>query len=361
MWGNHNGERIRHRLADGLKDDSTNRTFMFRARDGWGRAVIAKQSDVDIVAQQKQLHAQRLKQFRDYDTYGSIPIAYELPNERDVTIAIDNAEGLRVRNLIGQYPREAGPVTDHWDGLDDQGNPVQPGHYTATVLHHEPVEMKLVNSVYSSSTPPWDTEEGRKLWGSNHGHPTAVAIRGDVQTVYFNSTEGGSGIIRIDDQGIIQWADHNEMIDGTIGEKYIYGLSQNMWQNKTLLFRFAIQNGKLTPFDDAARTPSPTLLDDRGIPDQPLHGNAFRYVQRFRLADHAEDLPEGWRVDSPSRVAAWFDGLMTRWLDRVVVAGGSETSQAAGPLIVSFTGSSIGVFGEETLDSGRYEVWINGS
>jgi hypothetical protein len=94
------------------------------------------------------------------------------------------------------------------------------------------------------------------------------------------------------------------MIDGTIGEKYIYGLSQNMWQNKTLLFRFAIQNGKLTPFDDAARTPSPTLLDDREIPTTSSlalgHGSLWacfpgRALQRINAdtGEISESLPVG--------------------------------------------------------------------
>jgi len=262
MWGNADGTMLAHRLADGIKDDTVNRIFMFRARNGWGKATIRKEGNLDITEEQIALQKVRLKQFQDYDTYGSVPIAYEIPEKRDVTIAIDDANGLRVRNLFGQYPRDAGKVVDNWDCLDDAGNPVKPGNYKATVLHHKPIELKFFNSCYSSATPPWPTETGTKLWGSNHGYPTSVATRGDVTVLYFTGTEGGSGIQRIDDKGILQWTDGNEFLDGTIDDTYAYGLSKSSWQDSTLLFRFKLTDGHLTPFDDGKRTPSPKLLPD---------------------------------------------------------------------------------------------------
>ena len=268
MWGNPSADNVQHRLADGVKDDSVNRIFMFRAREGWGRAVLVDQNQVDTRAEQLALHETRLKRFQDFDTYGSVAIDYELPGERDVTIAIDDPDGVRVRNLIGQFPRDGGTQTDLWDGLDDDGNPVEPGQYQATILHHEPVEMEFFNSVYSSAIPPWTTDEGARLWGSNHGHPTSVATKDDVTVLFFTGTEGGSGIQRVDANGVIQWADGNEFIDGTIDEQYVYGLSKNMWVEQTLLFRFKVDGGQIVPFDDEQRTPSPVLLPDRDISTQ---------------------------------------------------------------------------------------------
>lgn len=266
MWGNADGTLLAHRLADGIKDDTVNRIFMFRARTGWGKAVISDRGRLDITEQQKALQQARLKRFVDYDTYGSVPVTYTLPEKRDVTIAIDDAQGRRVRNLFGQYPREAGKVTDKWDCLDDAGRPVKPGKYTATVVHHKPIELVFYNSCYSSATPPWVTEAGAKLWGANHGHPTSVATRGPVTILLFTGTEGGSGIQLINDDGIIQWSDGNEFVDGTLDDTYAYGLSRSSWQQKTLLFRYRLKDGQLTPFDDPQRTPSPALLPDSNIP-----------------------------------------------------------------------------------------------
>ncbi|HEX3133474.1 MAG TPA: FlgD immunoglobulin-like domain containing protein [Planctomycetota bacterium] len=270
LWGNHDGSSSSHRLADGIKDESVNRIFMFRARKGWGKAVISASGKLSISDDQRALQRERLKRFQDYDTYGSVPITYTVPAKSDVTIAIDDAQGRRVRNLFGQYPRDTGSVTDKWDAVDDQGNPVPPGEYTATILHHQPIALKLFNSVYSSATPPWPTEKGTLLWGSNHGHPTSVATRGDVTVLFFTGTEGGSGIQRINDQGIIQWSDGQEFLAGAIDEKFVYGLSRSAWQRKTLIFRYELKTGQLTPFTDAARSPSALLFGDADVADGSL-------------------------------------------------------------------------------------------
>ncbi|RYD33461.1 MAG: hypothetical protein EOP87_10935, partial [Verrucomicrobiaceae bacterium] len=136
MWGNGDGTEMTHRLADNLKDDKVNRIFFFRARDGWGRAVISAKGNLEITAGQKALQAQRLKQFVNHDTEGPVDIRYTLPEDRDVTIAIDDAQGRSVRNLFGQFPRPKGENTDHWDGMDDNGNPVPAGDYRVSIVDH---------------------------------------------------------------------------------------------------------------------------------------------------------------------------------------------------------------------------------
>ena len=275
MWGNGDGTYLSHRLADGIKDELVNRIFMFRARNGWGRATIRDHGQLDVTTQQMALQKVRLKRFADYDTYGSIPIQYELQEKRDVSVVIDDATGQRVRCLFGQYPRETGKVIDYWDGLDDAGNPVPVGKYTATVVHHRPIDIKFYNSVYSSATPPWVTEAGSKLWGANHGHPTSVATRGTNTVLLFTGTEGGSGIQLINDAGIIQWANANEFLDATLDDTYAYGLSASGWSQQTLLFRFRLADGAIVPFDDAQHTPSPALLANAKIPKESSIAFAF--------------------------------------------------------------------------------------
>ncbi len=282
MWGNNDGTRMVHRLADGIKDDTVNRIFMFRARTGWGSATLRSGGNLNIADEQRQLQAKRLRRFVDYDTYGSVPFTYELPDARDVSVVIDDDQGRRVRCLFGQYPRNQGEITDFWDCLDDNGNPVPAGRYKATVVHHKPVSLSFVNSAYSSATPPWVTEAGTKLWGSNHGHPTSVATRGDVTLLFFTGTEGGSGIQKIDDNGIIEWTDSNEFLDGTLDDRYAYGFSRSSWQQKTILFRFDLRNGAIVPFDDPDRTPSPMIMQEHDIPDESTlalgHGKLWALV-----------------------------------------------------------------------------------
>ncbi len=267
MWGSSDGTSLIHRLVDNMKNDKVNRIFFFRARDGWGRAVLSDKGNLGITAAQKALQAARLKQFINYDTQGPVAITYTLPDDRDVTIAIDNAQGVRVRNLIGQYPRSKGTNTDFWDGLDDKGSPLPPGEYTVRIVDHAPITVRLYNSLYNAATPPWSTDKGARYWGSNHGHPTTVATRGDVTIIGFTGTEGTSGVLRTSPEGIIQWSDSSEILDATIGEKYVYTFSRESYTNKVLLRRFDIQTGKLVLFDDADH--SPASLMDLAIADVP--------------------------------------------------------------------------------------------
>lgn len=258
MWGDVTGTDTwpSHRLADGIKNDKVNRIFMFRARDGWGSAVIQEKGQLNITAQQRDIYAQRLKQFVNYDTAGAIPIKYDLAEDREVTIAIENDKGMRVRNLFGQFPRQAGKISDLWDGLDDNGNPVPPGTYTAQVLDHKPISLSFFNSLYNAATPPWSTDKGKKIWGPDHGNPTSVAIRGDVILCVFTGVEGGMGLLRCSADGIIQWSNVTENTDACMDDKFAYAFSYG-----GVLRRFNLETGQLIPFADELRSPGITLAD----------------------------------------------------------------------------------------------------
>ena len=258
LWSNADGTGQNHRLVDSMRDAAVNRIFFFRDRKGWGRAVIQGRGKLGITQSQIALQEQRLKQFVNFDTLGSIPIKYDLPDDRDVTIAIDNAQGVRVRNLFGQYPRKKGPNTDLWDGLDDNGQPVPAGNYSATVVDHKPVQLKIVNSLYNAATPPWVTEGKRKIWGANHGYPTSIATRGDATLIAFTGVEGATGLLRVDKNGIIQWSDVNEELDVTLDDKFAYGIGRE-WNQAVSVRRFNLETGELTPFADAKRSPKSEL------------------------------------------------------------------------------------------------------
>jgi len=288
MWGNEDGTEMTHRLADNLKDDKVNRIFFFRAREGWGKAVLSAKGNLDVSAAQKTLQASRLKQFVNHDTEGPVDIRYDLPGDRDVTIAIDNAQGQRVRNLIGQFPRGKGANTDRWDGLDDHGNPLPPGDYRATIVDHDPVQVKFVNSAYNAATPPWATKNGRKFWGSNHGHPTTAATRGDVTLIGFTGTEGGSGLIRIQPDGIIRWADHYELVDVTLDDKYAYAFSRDSWIKQTVMRRYNIETGAVMTFEDEAKSPNAVLpVENSRVPDASTiaisNGKVFIFIPGERF------------------------------------------------------------------------------
>ncbi|WP_269523313.1 FlgD immunoglobulin-like domain containing protein [Coraliomargarita parva] len=283
MWGNSDGTSGAHRLADILKNDQVNRIFFFRARNGWGRAVISAKGNLDINRQQVALQEARLKQFVNYDTEGPIEINYTLDEEKDVTIAIDNAEGQRVRNLFGQYPRKSGPQSDYWDGLDDDGKPVPPGTYTVTIVDHEPFEMELFNSLYNAATPPWKTDTSHLIWGSNHGHPMSAATRGESILLGFTGTEGASGLLSITGDGLIKWNDHYELLDVTLDDQYAYAFSRDSWIKKTAIRRYNLQTGELVLFEDAGKSPNAVLpVENEQVTDGTIAisgGKVFVFIR----------------------------------------------------------------------------------
>lgn len=101
--------------------------------------------------------------------------------------------------------------------------------------------------------------------------------------------------------------------------------------------------------------------------------NATTYLKNNRVRiSTLGDLPAGWKLGSPNLTSAFFDMLMSRWLDDDSIASNrvatkSEdgkvtlTPQEVGRLKVKFRGTMVMLFGEGTLKSGKYRVFIDGS
>jgi len=89
-------------------------------------------------------------------------------------------------------------------------------------------------------------------------------------------------------------------------------------------------------------------------PARMLHAPTYMTYARIRISALGQ-LPTGWKAGIPNRTSAWYDGLMSRWLDDEVIA-----SKSAEPLRAKFRGSAVLLFGEETVKSGRYRVLIDG-
>ena len=108
-------------------------------------------------------------------------------------------------------------------------------------------------------------------------------------------------------------------------------------------------------------------------PEKMLNADTYTHASRVRISSLYEKgkLPGGWSIGKPSLGAAFHDAVMSRWLDDVVVAknyvnvkgaDGKETSTPVTPARIKakFNGSVLMLFGEETLDSGTYRVYIDG-
>lgn len=113
-------------------------------------------------------------------------------------------------------------------------------------------------------------------------------------------------------------------------------------------------------FADAAWAGFEQALGSRLVCEAPaktLHAPTYLTSARVRLS--SLESPEGWRVGGPNVVSAYFDMLMSRWLDDEVIAS-SKGAKVPDRLRLKFRGSMIMLFGESTPKSGKYRVFIDG-
>jgi lysophospholipase L1-like esterase len=105
-------------------------------------------------------------------------------------------------------------------------------------------------------------------------------------------------------------------------------------------------------------------------PAKMLYADTYLKHARVRISTLG-DLPAGWRRGTPNLTSAYFDMLMSRWLDDEViasnriettVAGGGQVlrPQAVARLTLRFRGTMVMLFGEGTLKSGKYRAYIDG-
>lgn len=116
-------------------------------------------------------------------------------------------------------------------------------------------------------------------------------------------------------------------------------------------------------FADAAWKAFHDALQAKVICDAPagmLYPDTYMRNARVRISS-LSPLPEGWNVGVPNPVSAYFDMLMSRWLDDEVIAApkNGETNSVAS-LGVKFNGCMVMLFGESTTTSVKYRALIDG-
>ena len=151
-----------------------------------------------------------------------IPIRFTLKEAGRVTLAIEDANGKRIRNLVSETPFPAGPNVVWWDGMDDLGRDaeaashgiysvpgsfVTPGVYHVRGLYYKGIDLRYEFSLYDGdSSPPWYTADNTGGWLANHTSPSGVLfVPGDRTTtgkpwVYIGSavSEGTHGLAWVD-------------------------------------------------------------------------------------------------------------------------------------------------------------------
>lgn len=154
-----------------------------------------------------------------------IPVRFTLAEPGYVTLAIDDANGVRVRNLVGETLFPAGKNVVYWDGSDDLARDneaahhgiyqiptrlVSPGTYQVRGLYRKELQLRYEFSVYDGNgNPPWETADKSGGWLTNHTPAQAALFvpadkaPGGKPLVYLGSyiSEGGAGLAWVDLEG----------------------------------------------------------------------------------------------------------------------------------------------------------------
>jgi len=242
-----------HRYADNLAEGAGSREFFWTAHTSWGPVILEPKGKLKLP------EPEYLKAAQGEQLEGPVQIAYDLPAEARVTVAIDDANGRRVRNLAAALPRKAGRNVEEWDGLDDNGKLVEPGEYAFKGLYHPGIHVNWTMSFCNPGNPTWGTPDGRGAFYGDHTNPQAAAAGGSYVALACPMGEAGQHLIGCDLSGQRLWGLANRAaFDGVHISLATDG--NILWvgneSRKSTIYRVNIATGKYAPWKQTARDPS---------------------------------------------------------------------------------------------------------
>ncbi len=120
-----------------------------------------------------------------------------------VTLAINNRDGVRVRNLMGEVAMKSGTHKVEWDGRDDAGKQLPPGDYQWVGLTRGKLSA-IYQGTFQQGTPPW-MYGATGGWTGDHSPSETVVSVGDRMLIGTTEAEWGSGLIACNLDGRKQW------------------------------------------------------------------------------------------------------------------------------------------------------------
>ena len=244
LWGQ--GDWPTHRYADNLSEGASGREFFFTNHKAWGDVILEAKGGMKLP------EPSWMKAQSDGQPTGPVAIEYALPKDGKVSLAIDDAKGQRVRNLVAAQSRKAGKNIEKWDGLDDAGKPVLPGDYTFHALTHDGIRLNYALSFANPGNPSWGTDDGRGAFYGDHTAPQAAAAGGKFVALATPMGEAGKHLIATDLDGQRLWGLHNRVaFDG--GRIALATDGTTLWVanegKQSLIYRVTIADGRYAPWD----------------------------------------------------------------------------------------------------------------
>ena len=248
LWGE--ADWPDHRYADNLAPGKSSREFFWSAHEVWGPVTLEPKGNLKLPEPAYMIAYRRAIEGDKQN--GPIEIAYDLPRDARVSLAIEDAQGKRIRNLIPALPRERGRNVEKWDGLDDDGQPVAPGDYRFKAIYHDGIRANYALSFASPGNPTWMTSDGRGAFYGDHTPPQAAAAGGEMVALASPMGEAGRHLIGVDLSGQRQWGLANRVaFDG--GQISLASDGETLWVgtegNESIIYRVAMKTGKYSPWN----------------------------------------------------------------------------------------------------------------
>ena len=117
------------------------------------------------------------------------------------TIVIENALGLRVRNLLSGVQMEKGTHRIVWDGCDDNGALVPIGSYRWRAISHPGIEPHYLFSFYNHGNPPWRDASPSSSWLADHSNAVTAASFGNRIYLGAPVAESGHHVVKVNERG----------------------------------------------------------------------------------------------------------------------------------------------------------------
>lgn len=270
LWGDKTGKGWpAHKVVDNMQPGLTDREFYWVAKDVWGDLTLIEKS---LPMQRQYVPENRKKQ-------GTIAIETEIPADVfSFTLAIDDENGNRVRNIIGGespelYTTEILPngkrkICVMWDGKDHNNQYVNPGKYKVGGLFlDKELEGRYEMGFYNPGTPPWATLDGTGDWGADHYPIRKVVSSGEQIILVSDFAEGGTATFAVNLNGQKIWGEIKGAGFASANSKYFYSIPNDWGASGCQLLRLHAKNGEFAPFEQGDSVlPMPlNLVDLYGI------------------------------------------------------------------------------------------------
>ena len=265
VWGPDAGKGwpVAH-CMDLVKPGAAHGDWFWNVRDIRGQVLLSPQGNLKL--EQRTYAAQQKAK-----PQGAVPVRMEIPSDaKRFTMAINDAQGQRVRNLAGDFIAQDFTVAEkdgkrtvevNWDCLDDYGKPVSPGTFKVIGLTQDGLGAVYEMHYYNPGTPSWETRDGGGAWGADHTPPHAVTAVGDWVSVCWSGAEGGSGVIGIAPDGKKKWGALKGVTALAGDDQHVYTMTSDSWAKTSGLARLAKADGAYQPFTVDGKSYFPLPLE----------------------------------------------------------------------------------------------------